>query len=193
MRPEPARQISPITIFSPVRRWWTWWLWASWLVADRSALVKGKLWDLGFIHIAHWGLVTRRPASGSERRGGRLRPPYVLFQSNYDGRADEYAETFALVVPWQIRGMWGFRIGGGAYDFPGPHPPSEFVHYVIEQAVKAEPHYYSAYPRGTVRSIRAALNLEPGFEELREQAKLMNDVEFAAAWQRFLTREQRNL
>jgi hypothetical protein len=182
------RQISPITIFSPVRRWWTWWLWASWLVADRSALVKGKLWDLGFIHIAHWALVLRRPASAADRPGKRLKPPYVLFQSNYDGGAAEYAETFALEVPGHIRGMWG-----GAYDFPGPHPPSEFVYYVIDQAIKAPEHYYSAYPRGTVRSVRAALELEPRFQAFFNQTTGMGEMEFAAAWQRFLTREQRNL
>lgn len=182
------RQISPITIFSPIRRWWAWWLWASWLVADRSALVKAGVLRLGFIHIAHWALVRRRPAAAADRPGERLHRPYVLFQSNYDGRADEYAETFALEVPWHIRGMWG-----GGYDFPGPHPPSEFVHYVIEQAAKGPQHYYSAYSTGTVRSVRAALNLEPGFRELDEQAKHMDEAEFAAAWQRFLTREQRNL
>lgn len=182
------RQISPITIFSPIRRWWGWWLWASWLIAERSALVKAGVLRLGFIHVAHWALVTRRPAAAADRPGERLHPPYVLFQSNYDGRADEYAETFALEVPWHIRLMWG-----GAYDFPGPHPPSEFVDYVIRQAVGAPQHYYSAYPTGTVRSVRAALNLEPGFRELDKQAEHMNEVQFAAAWQRFLTREQRNL
>jgi len=182
------RQISPITVFSPIRRWWGWWLWASWLIADRSALVKAGVLRLGFIHVAHWALVTRRPASAIDRPRERLSPPYVLFQSNYDGVAEDYIETFAFKVPWHIRGMWG-----GGYGFPGPRPPSEFVHFVIDQAVEAKEHYYAAYPRGTVRSVRAALKLQPRFQEFREQAENMNDVEFAAAWQRFLTREQRNL
>ena len=182
------RQISPITVFSPIRRWWRWWLWASWLIADRSALVKAGVLRLGFIHIAHWALVTRRPASATDRPRERLSPPYVLFQSNYDGVAEDYIETFAFEVPWHIRGMW-WR----AYRFPGPHPPSEFVHYVTKQAVDAPQHYYSAYPRGTVRSVRAALELELRFRAFHKRAVGMDEVDFAAAWQRFLTREQRNL
>jgi hypothetical protein len=94
--------ISPITVITPVRRPWSWWLRLTWLYADRSAFVKAPILRLSFIHAAHWGLFDRIPAAGS----GRLPTPYILFQSNFDGPAFEYAEAFALEMPWRIRGLW---------------------------------------------------------------------------------------
>jgi hypothetical protein len=187
MPTEPA-QISPITIFTPVRRWWTWWLWATWLIADRSLFIKRKVRDLNFIHVAHWALLKRRPALSTERPRARLHPPYVLFQSNYDGDAVDYVETFAYRVPWHIRGMWG-----RAYGFRGPRVPSEFVAYVINHAAVAPEHYYCAYSTGTVRTVHAALQLEKSFCAFRREVRDLDEEKFAAAWQRFLTREQRNL
>jgi hypothetical protein len=181
MPTEPA-QILPITIFTPVRRWWTWWLWATWPLADRSRLVKRDVRGLNFLHVAHWGVVKRRPA------GPRLHPPYVLFQANYDGDTLDYVETYAYRVPWHIRGMWG-----GAHGFRGPRVPSEFVAYVLQLAAVEPAHYYCAYLTGTVRTIHAALELEERFDAFRREARDLDELEFAAAWQRFLTREQRNL
>jgi hypothetical protein len=187
MSTEPA-QILPITIFTPVHRWWTWWLWATWLIADRSRPVKRKVRGLNFLHVAHWGVVKRRPASSTQRPGARLHPAYVLFQANYDGDTLDYVEAFAYRVPWHIRGMWW-----GARRFHGPSVPSEFVAYVLDLAAVEPAHYYCAYLTGTVRTIDAALRLEQSFCAFRREARDLDEVEFAAAWQRFLTREQRNL
>jgi hypothetical protein len=167
----------PITIITPVGRLWALWLRATWPGADRGRWIKGPLLDLRFIHVAHWGLA--RPSGGTT---------YVLFQSNYDGPAQEYAAAFAIKVPWRIRGLWT-----GARGFPGPHPVTRFVDYVLEKAQTAPYHYYAAYPAGTVRTVGAALELGAHFRSFERRAADLTPDQLLAAWHEFLTVEQRNL
>lgn len=180
--------IAPITVLTPVPRIWSWWLRLSWPFADRSRWIKRPLRALSFIHAAHWGLMDRIPADAPRRRGSRLPSPYVVFQSNFDGPAKEYAEAFAIKVAWRINGLWW-----GAYDFPGPRPQATFVDYVLKHAVDGPFHYYSAYPTGTVRTVRSALELGESFERFQREAADLDPDAFAEAWRGFLTREQRNL
>ena len=185
--PSPP-QIKPITVLTPVRRVWSWWLWLSWKFADRSRWIKRPLLALSFIHAAHWALMDRLPAAAGRRGARRLPVPYVVFQSNFDGPAPEYAEAFAIKVAWRINGLWA-----GAYGFPGPRPQATFVDYVLDHAVPGKHHYYSAYPTGTVRTVRSALALVESFARFRSRADDLDADEFAVAWREFLTREQRNL
>jgi hypothetical protein len=181
MLPPSRQEVAPITVLTPVPRLWSWWLMATWPFANRSGFIKRPLLALRFIHAAHWGLLKRLP-------GHRPRHRYVLFQSNFDGPAPEYAEAFARTVPWRVRGMWG-----GAYGFPGPNPSNDFVDYVLDHAVPGPYHYYARYPSGTVRTVTAALRLSDAFARFRREVAGMDAEEFAAAWRRFLTNEQRNL
>ena len=180
--------IAPITVLTPVWRIWSWWLWLSWKFADRSRWIKGPLLALSFIHAAHWGLMDRVPSAVPRRRARRLPAPYVVFQSNFDGPAAEYAEAFAITVAWRINGLWR-----GGYGFPGPRPQARFVKYVLDHAVEGPFHYYSAYPTGTVRTVRSALELGQSFERFRREAADLDSDAFAGAWREFLTREQFNL
>jgi hypothetical protein len=180
--------IAPITVLTPVPRIWSWWLRLTWPFADRSRWLKRPLLALSFIHAAHWGLMDRIPAAGPRRGGCRLPSPYVVFQSNFDGPAREYAEAFAIKVAWRINGLWW-----GAYGFPGPRPQATFVEYVLNHAIDEPYHYYSAYPTGTVRTVRSALELEESFERFRRDAADLDVDDFAEEWREFLTREQRNL
>jgi hypothetical protein len=181
-------EIAPITVVSPVPRLWAWWLRATWPTANRGLWIKRPLLHLKFIHIAHWGLIDRLPAAAGRRRARRLPTPYIVFQSNFDGPATEYAEAFALEMPWRIRGLWG-----AAYGFPGPLPSNDFVEYVLDHAVHEAYHYHARYPTGTVRTVGAALRLEESFERFRHDTKDLGPEAFAAAWREFLTSEQHNL
>jgi hypothetical protein len=175
-------------VVTPVPRPWSWWLRLTWPGSDRSAHVKRPLLRLSFIHAAHWGLIDRLPASAGRRRSRRLPTPYIVFQSNFDGPTAEYAEAFAIEMPWRVRGLWG-----GAYGFPGPRPPNDFVDYVLDHAVENPCHYYCRYPGGTVRTIRAALELRDRLELFRRDTSELDAEEFAVAWRRFLTEEQNRL
>lgn len=168
----------PITIATPVSRLWRLWLLITWPPADRGRWVKGPLLDLKFIHAAHWGLVRPR------RRG----TTYILFQSNFDGPAQEYAAAFAIKVPWRIRGLWW-----GARAFPGPRPVSRFVDYVLGTAQEGPCHYHAAYPDGTVRTVGAALELSARFRALERRAAGLDPDQLLDAWREFLVAEQHNL
>jgi len=174
-------QIAPITVVSRVPRLWSLWLRLTWPLANRGLWIKRPTLRLSFIHIAHWGLIDRLPM-------GAPSTPYILFHSNFDGPAREYAEAFALELPWRIRALWG-----GAEGFPGPQPSNDFVDYVLDHAAAGPYHYYARYPTGTVRTVRAALGLDASFKRFRREAKGLDPDEFAEAWSRFLTTEQHNL
>src|SRR5947208_10429763 len=103
----PASRISPITIISPVRRWWAWWLRLTWPLARRNTLVVRPLVRLGFINFAHWSLFDRVPATAGRRAPRRLPQPYILFESNFNGPAEIYIDAFALVVPLRLGLLWG--------------------------------------------------------------------------------------
>lgn len=182
------RRIAPITVISPAPRWWSWWLRATWPFADRSALVKRKLLGLNFIHVARWALLTGLPQSAPRRGRNALPTPYIVFQSNFDGPEEEYAEAFSLEVPGRVAGMWG-----RAYGFPGARRPRPFVDYVIGRQVPGPYHYYAAYPYGRVRTARAALKLADAFEQFAGEAGQLEPEEFAARWTVFLSEQQDNL
>lgn len=186
--PTRLHRISPITVMVPVPRWWSWWLRATWPFADRSALVKRKLLDLNFIHVAHWALLTGLPQSAPRRRRKRLPTPYVVFQSNFDGPEVEYAEAFSLEVPGRVDGMWR-----GAYQFPGARRPQAFVDYVVGRQLPGPYHYYAAYPYARVRTARASLELAEAFDQFTSQAAELEPEEFAARWTLFLSEQQHNL
>jgi hypothetical protein len=174
--------ISPVTIITPIPRWWAFWLKMTWKLADRSAWVKGPLLRLGFIHVAHWGVVWR---AGPRHR---LPTPYLVFATNFDGPALPYIEAFSIVVPGRLRGMlWG------CYTFPGPRPVNEFVAWVFDEACDGPIHYYAAYPDETVLTIRSALGLESAFDRLRGEVDPSDPPECAERWYAFVARNERDL
>lgn len=182
------RAISPITVLTPAPSYWALWLVLSWFFADRSAFIKRPLLALRFIHVAHWGLVGRVPQKAARRHRRPLPRTYIVFQSNFDGPPQEYAEAFAIKVPGRIFGMWGRASG-----FPGPRPWDRFVRYVLEHAVNDARHYYAAYPSAGVREVNAALALRAPVAELVRRAPALDPDQLHAVWQEFLTTQQRHL
>ena len=175
-------------VLTPAPYLWTLWLRVTWLLADRSRFIKRPLLALGFIHIAHWGLVSRLPQRASRGHRRPLPSRYIVFQSNFDGPPEEYAEAFAIKVPGRIRGLWG-----GARDFPGPRPWDTFVRYVLDHRVKDAYHYFAAYPEASVRTVNSALALRDPCEALVRRAHTLEPDELLAAWRAFLTEQQANL
>lgn len=174
----------PVTIISPIRRFWKWWLLLSWLWADRSAWVKRPLIELSFIHFAHWAVVSRIPASGWPWRSQRLPHPYLLFQSNFDDDLDAYIDAFAFVVPGRIRGVWG-----GSYNFPGPLPADRFIQYISDHNTR-ELHYYCAYPDDSTSMIVSALELKERLARFQERTHQRGDRKFNKRLDKLLQRSE---
>jgi hypothetical protein len=180
-------RISPITIISPVRRWWALWLRLTWPLARRNPLIVRPLVKLGFINFAHWSLFDRVPAGGRRRDAKRLRQPYILFQSNFNGPAELYIDAFSLVVRGRLWMLWG-----GSYGYPGARPMERFRAFIFEKAVPTG-HYWAAYPEGSSRMVVSALTLQRRVEEFAQGAAELPPDEFAVAYRRFLADVQGHL
>lgn len=174
----------PVTIISPVRRWWFWWLHASWPLANKTPAVKRPLIDLSFIHFAHWSLVARMPPGARMGQAKRLPHPYLLFQSNFNDDLDAYIDAFSLVVPWRMRAMWH-----GVFHFPGPRPVDRFLKFVTERTTRRT-YYYCAYPKASSTMISEALELDARHRRFAEQARGLSDEAFASRFAEFLSENQ---
>jgi hypothetical protein len=180
-------RISPITIISPVRRWWAWWLRLTWPLARGNPIVVRPLVRLGFINFAHWSLFDRVPAGAGRRPARRLRQPYILFQSNFNGPADLYIDAFSLVVPVRLRLLWG-----GAYRYPGARPMERFRRFIDDHKIDSA-HYWSAYPQASSRMVVSALELRERVDGFAREAASLPPDEFAAAYGRFVGEVQGHL
>jgi hypothetical protein len=174
-------RVAPITIISPVRRWWAWWLKFSWPLARRNPIFTLPLVRLGFINFAHWGLFDRVPARARRREARRMPQPYIVFQSNFNGPADLYIDAFSLVVPYRISLLWG-----GAYKYPGARPMEQFKKFIFGRAIETN-HYYCAYQDASSRMIVSALELRKRLDAFARDAASQEDEQFAASYRRFLS------
>jgi hypothetical protein len=176
---------TPLTVLTPVPRWWSWWVRLTWLV---SALLHGRvqrrLRDLSFIHFAHWSLVRRwppDPAVGRERGAPRT----LMFLTTFDGSSIQYIDAFVRVVPLQIEALYL-----GARGFPGPWRFRPVERYITDHLHPVD-HAYAAHPDATTTSIAQALELRDRFAAFERRVARVTDNEgFAREWERFLTEVQ---
>jgi hypothetical protein len=176
-----------ITVLTPVKRGWTLWLRPNFWIGQRVPLVTATLRKLSFIHFARWSIVTRMPYNGPPQQRERLSYRYLFFESNFNGTWDQYIDAFSHIIPGRMRAVWGSSFG-----FPGPVPVAPFKRYIRRNEYVAS-HYYSAYPEASTTMIAAALALEPRLRELARTAPDMTPEQFKAAYEDFLTQEQRHL
>jgi hypothetical protein len=130
---------------------------------------------LSFIHFARTTLVT-----GLRDGAGGASPPYIYFESHFNGDFDAYIDAFAYVVPKQMERIWS-----SAYRFPGPQPATKFKEYIRERDYPAG-HFYTAYPKATVTDIARALGLKQRLAPLATQARDAEPDAFADAFYRTL-------
>jgi hypothetical protein len=182
-----VERVAPITIISPIPRWWARWLWLSWPLARHNPLIIRSLVRLGFINFAHWSMFDRVPASGGRRNASRLPRAYILFQSNFNGPADLYIDAFSLIVRGRIWLLWG-----GAYRYPGARPMERFKRFIFAKQV-CDDHYWCAYPDGSSRMVVSALALREALDGFARKAAALSPDEFATAYRRFLGEVQEHL
>jgi hypothetical protein len=168
----------------PVKKGATWWLRTLFAASARWAWVTEPLRRLAFIHFARWTIVDRLPDGDgvADGDGVRLTPPWLLFESNFEGDLPRYIDTFARILPVRMRSVWAF-----AHGYPGLKPIGPFSAWAVDNAFD-ESHYYSAYPEATPAMVGAALAVQRRFDEF-----LSERGDFEAAWRRFLTDVQGDL
>src|SRR4051794_3994157 len=125
---------TPLTVLSPVPRWWGAWARLTWLAARLlRGVVQRPLRDLSFIHFAHWSLVARwpsDPAVSPDDAADRT----LVFLTNFDGSDIQYIDSFVRVVPFQIAALYG-----GARGFPGPFRFPPVARYIAGHRAPAPP------------------------------------------------------
>jgi hypothetical protein len=170
-----------ITVLTPYR--WTGRLLLPivfWIGRNVTATLK-KLQTLSFIHYARWVIVKEFPG------GEKLRYPYLMFESNFNGSWDQYIDAFSEVVPARMKGIWGT-----SYGFPGPIPVEPFKDYIRANEYVAN-HYYNAYPDATTTEIISAGKVAAAVDDLRTRADRLDPAAFKAAYEDMLTSIQHDL
>jgi hypothetical protein len=151
-----------------------------WIGRNVTATLK-KLQTLSFIHYARWVMVKRFPD------GEKLRYPYLMFESNFNGSWDQYIDAFSEVVPARMKGIWGT-----SYGFPGPIPVEPFKAYIRANEYVAN-HYYNAYPGATTTEIVSAAKVAAAVDALSARAASLDPAAFKAAYEDMLTSIQHDL
>jgi hypothetical protein len=171
-----------LTTLSPISGRWALWLRAYFRVRLAlpwaAKLLAAPLERLSFIHFGRWTLV-RRPAPNAAAPRERWRHTYLLFESNFNGRWDEYIDAFSYVLGRRMSLIWG-----GARGFPGPRPAEPFKRYIRRNELAAS-HFYSAYPEATTTIVRAALELDGRLDRFLEGAAELPAHEFSRRFRSF--------
>jgi hypothetical protein len=164
---------TPLTLVSPIPRWWSWWIEFTWLVAKRSPRVEKPLRDLEFIHFARWALLP-----------GRRR---LLFLTTFDGSSIQYIDAFVRVVPERIMALY-WRARG----FPGARRFGPVKEYIDRHSHRVD-HFWIAHPGASTRMVDQALALAELYAEYEPRLNTADADGFGREWRRFLTAAQRYL
>ena len=164
---------TPLTLLSPIPRWWSWWIGFTWLIAKRSPRVEKPLRDLEFIHFARWALLP-----------GRRR---LLFLTTFDGSNIQYIDAFVRVVPERIMALYGRATG-----FPGARRFGPVKDYIDEHSHPID-HFWIAHPEASTRTVNQALALADLYAEFEPRLNSADATGFAREWRAFLTAAQRYL
>ncbi len=183
-------QARALTALTPLKWWGAYWL-RSYFTVRRAFPRLGEwlarpLRRLSFIHFGRWSIIEDLPANPGAPPE-QLNYRYLLFESNFNGRWDQYIDAFSYVLGRRMDLIWGSSFG-----FPGPKPAQPFKAYIASNEYDAS-HYYSAYPDATVSTICSALTLDEPLAELAQAARLLDPDTFERRYRTFLTRFQRHL
>ena len=171
---------TPLTVLSPVPRWWSWWVRLTWLVAAViGGCVQRPLRNLSFIQFAHWSLVARWPRDPAVSPD-RAAPRTLVFLTNFDGSGIQYIDAFVRMVPDQIQAVYA-----GARDFPGAFRFRPVARYIADHCHPVD-HFYAAHPDETTRSIARAHELRERFARFERDVRGADARRFEREWRRFL-------
>lgn len=173
-------RMTGLTLFTPVRRRWRWVHPIGFWLTARAPFQQRKILQFNFIKFVRWTIVPRLD-------GERLRYTYLFFESNFDGPWQHYIDAFAYVIPRDIRVTWGRGPG-----FPSPPPAEPLKAWIAHNSMEGGT-YYCAHADHSTREVKNALAVRERFEAFRRGAGALDDEQFKAAWERFLTDAQRHL
>jgi hypothetical protein len=154
--------VTALTTLSPVRPGRDGRLGRRLLTISLVPALGRPLAGLAFIHYASWTVLAEVPAPNGSGRRCSLNSRYLLFESNYNGRAGDYFDAFADTLPHRLERLWGDcqEFEETVRDAPGAEgrvlAPWAFRSYIARNELEVL-HYHAAYPEATVIDVRQAL------------------------------------
>jgi hypothetical protein len=100
--------------------------------------------DIGTVHFARWVVLPDGDDAGQ-----------LLFTSNFDGPWDDYIEDFAARSADSFDAIYSNCVG---WPERGARNIEAFKAYIRAHEIRSDV-YYRAYPRATVKQVKAALKL----------------------------------
>ena len=181
--PAPAGRVSngSITLITPLKGYGPLVLRPQFVLTRLFPQLKG-LEAFRSVFFSSWNIVTRLPYNGPPQVKERLPQPWLLWEVAYSAEVDPYIESFVRGIPTNIGRLWGTSHG-----FPGTDSVAELSRY-IEALSWDIGHLYWAYPRATVRTILASLEVAKEHAFLLEVARTGSAEEFARVYEGFLVR-----
>jgi hypothetical protein len=143
-----------------------------------------RLRKLSMIGFARWSIVKKAPQASKGGRIGKLRTPYILFETNFNGDNDNYLEAFSLVTTKGISKMWS-----GTYGLPDIATVSNFQKFVNDNKFDIT-RYHAAYRVDSTKMVRSALLLKQLHDELNPTVEQLNEKQFLEAYTNFLAAAQ---
>jgi hypothetical protein len=144
--PNRSGQACALTVFAPI-------------APGREAELRGYLEGLDQrtsplaklprTHFGRWVIVPDFVWEPGQRRGDRLRGPYLLFTSNFDGPLHSYLDELCTQMGAEARQIWGHCAGC-------PPDAAGLKSYLLRNRVDTGI-FVAAYPRATVARVRRAL------------------------------------
>jgi hypothetical protein len=110
----------------------------------------------------------------------------MLFESNFNGTWDQYIDTFAQVIPTNIKVFWGSSI-----KFPGPLPTVPLRAWVDRHRLEVQ--YYESAEDATATIITSALHLERELRRFARRSRHWDEETFSRQYRRLLTRVEADL
>lgn len=153
------------------------------------AQIQTQLVQLSFIHFAHWTIIRGSdfPCLGKNQPRDRTSYDYLVFCSNFNGGWDQYIDAFSGVLPLGLNNIWKMSV-----KYPGAVPEAPFLEYIRFNQESSD-YYYNAVPGASATDVKSALSLKDKLHQLARETAGHSAVDFAIAFNRFLTTVQTNL
>lgn len=127
------------------------------------------------IHFASFTWVDALP-------GARLRQPYLLFASVFDGSPGEYLNDFGTLVPSEIDRIWSNCVG---YPGAGARSGRPFIEWLGGHQIDSA-YFYSGYEGETVPDVQHALALRRRVAAFVAAARGVDGATLRARFGRFV-------
>lgn len=180
-----------MNVITPLGRWWVFVNLAIFKLV-KTPLLSYKLNGLkalSLIHYARWVVVRQNqfPRLAKTQPKEKLKYPYMLFFSNFNGSWTQYVDSFHMAIPKGLNLMWQKNI-----RYPKSVPLQAFHRYILHNQILTD-HYYNPYPLASANDVKAAIALKAALIDFVASTEDVSDAEFSRMYKALLFNIQAHL